>query len=152
MEELADHVGHLGAEHDVLLDGLAAQVDEAVLQAELLARGDLVTHGEGGRFGLVEHHNLGRLDLDFTRRDLLVGVAAAADHHARDGNHPLRANLSGRCCQRRIYGGVELHLGHAVAVAQVNEGAATQVAVACYPAIERNRRANIGGAECATGL
>ena len=92
------------------------------------------------------------------------------DDHPADPDDPLAADLLGDGVARldlgripeglggeirealdlaRLEGGVEDHLGHAVAVAQIDEDAAAEVTTVGYPAEEDDFLADVAGAELA---
>ena len=130
---------------DVELHGVAAQIDVAVFQAHLFVR----QHGVGGqerqRLRHVQNAQLFRHQFDFAGRDVGidgVGVAALDGSDGRD--HEFVAQRF----RFFVYGGVQFvvehHLGHAGAVAQIDEDDLAQVAAAVDPSHEHNFFAGIG--------
>lgn len=71
---LAHRGDHGRAQHDVAVHALAAQVQEAVLQAPLLVDPVLGVDGEGQGLGRAEQLDLGDLDLDLAGGQVGVHV------------------------------------------------------------------------------
>jgi len=142
------------AQHEVALHLRPAQVEEAVLEADLLADLGVGVDLEGWRLGLVEHGQGADEDLDFPAGQVEVAVLLAARAHCPgDLDDPFRAQAVGLLLDlRRADVGVEDHLGQAVAVAQVDEDDAAMVAVVLHPAAERDRLSEVRGPKLATGM
>ena len=134
------HVGnHLGAGDNVLVQGLAAQVEEAVFQAHILGILGLAEHRQRQFLGGGQDFDLLGENLDLTGPEIRVdGVGHAFLDHAVNTDHPFAANLFSRREGRRI--GVGDNLGQSVVITKVDEQHATMVAHAVYPA----RQADIG--------
>ncbi len=112
---------------------LAAQVEEAVGEAQVLRVVGLAEHRDGQLLGLRQHLDLGGVDLDLAGRQLGVdGAGGPVADLAVDADHPLRADLLGRLEGGAV--GVGDDLGQAVVVAQVDEQHAAVVAHAVHPA------------------
>ncbi len=140
-----------GAPHDVGVQRLAPEIEEAVFEAYVLRI-----------FGLAEHRHrqLGRLrqHLDLTRKNLdmagrQVGVhrfRRARLHLAVDADAPFGAHHFGQLEGRRI--GVGDHLRQAVMVPEVDEQQPAVIADAVHPAREADGRPHILGAKRAAGM
>lgn len=115
---------HLGAQPDCGRRAVAAQVQVAVFQPQLLPGG--LVELERQRRALAEHRQRGGVDLDVAGRDLGVGVALGADlDDALDGDAELGAQPV-RLGQH--VGSPEHHLRDAGGVPQVDEDDAAVVA------------------------
>ena len=89
-EVIPDEVRGLAAEHHVPLELVAAQVQEAMGQAQILPH-ILVIQGEGQGRGGVEDAQLREPDFHIARGQVGV-LALALGHHALDGQHELAAH------------------------------------------------------------
>jgi hypothetical protein len=107
--------------------------------------------GNGRRLRLVQQPDLLREHLDFTSVELRVdGVGAAqldGPHHGDDelGPEPLGDGHHGRVVRHQ-------HLCDAVAIADVEEQQAAEIANPMDPAEEDHLRADVGCPECAAGV
>ena len=119
----------LGAEQDVLVEMLAAQVQEPVFQPGLLGTVVLHVHLEGQRVGEAFHdQGLGN-DLDFSGGDRFVDrLRAPGDDLAGDDDDAFGADAL--ALLEEIPVGRDHHLGLAVVVSQVNE---QQLAMVPFP-------------------
>ena len=132
----------------------AADIEVAVAQADVLAGLDVVLDLEGRGLRGVEDLDMRDQDLDLARRELGIGLALGTlAHHAGDLDGPLGANGLGGV-ERRAAGvlGVEGDLGHAVAVAQVDEDETAVVAAAPHPTGEGDLLADMLGAQLVAGV
>src|SRR5690606_25321255 len=148
---LADGRDDRGPQQDVAVHALAAQVEEAVLQAPLLVDPVLGVDGErqGGRG--AQHLDLTDLDLDLAGRQLGVDVVrAAGDDLAVDPDDRLLGQLVQRLVGLRARPGDELR--DAGVVAQIDEEDAAQVAPIVQPATQPDVAADVRGAELAAGV
>jgi hypothetical protein len=147
----ADRIDDLPALHDVPVQPLAAQIEEAVLQADVF-RIFLVAENRHRQFRRrTQHLDLGRKHLDLPGRQIgIVGTRRAGAHLAVDPHHPFRAQRLGRLEGRAV--GIGHDLGQAVMVAQVDEQQAAMIADAVAPAGDAHRLANMGVAELAAGV
>ena len=142
---------HLRAQHDVAVQGLAAQVEEAVFQPHVLGIVRLAEHRDGQLLGLRQHGDRLRIDLD------LAGLKPGVDQpgvarldRSIDADHPLGAHRL-----RILEGGavgVGDDLSHAVMVAQVDEQQAAVIAHAQHPARQADGRARVGRAKGGAGV
>ncbi len=121
----------------------AAQVEVAVLQADVVGRGDRVVDRQRQRRGLGEHGQLAGDDLDRAGGQLRVLVAVRAGADLADDLH---AELVAQRVRVLL---AEDHLHHAGAVPQVDEDDTAVVAPAGHPACQRHRRAGVGGTQTA---
>lgn len=156
VEAEGHHLGADGADdgraqHDVAVHALAAQVEEAVLQAPLLVDPVLGVDREGQRGGLAQHLDLGDLDLDLAGRELRVDVVGAARGDLAVDPYD---GLLGELRQGLVAGGAgtgdELH--QTVVVAQIDEEDAAQVSAIVQPAAQPDVGADVRGAELAAGV
>ncbi len=106
--------------HDVLVQGLAPQIEKAVLQAQIFRVVGLAEHRDRQLLCRREHLDLGREQLDLAGRELGVDSALGARAHAAvDADYPLRAHRLRRLERRAV--GIGHDLRDAVVVAQVDE-------------------------------
>ena len=81
--------------HDVLVQGLAPQIEEAVLQPQIFRVVGLAEHRQRQLLGRRQHLDLGREQLDLAGRQVGVhGALGARAHLAVDADHPLGAHAS----------------------------------------------------------
>ena len=144
----ADAGDHPGAQQDVAVDALAAQIEEAVGEPQILA-GILIAVD-------LERQHLGRglqligLDaqLDLAGRKLRIDRLGRARHEPAgegdDAFHPHRFDLAEERAR-----GIDDALRDAVVIAQVDEQQIAVIALAVDPAGEAHRAAGIGKAELA---
>jgi hypothetical protein len=141
----------LGAGHDVGVQRLAAQIEEAVLEANVL--GILLLAGDRHRqfLGAAEHGDPAGEDLDRAGGEVGVhGRGVAGLHLALDGDDAFDAQrLQDR--QRRAVA-IGHDLGDAVMVAQIDEEHAAMVALAVDPARQADALPGLGGRERAAGV
>ena len=149
---LAAHGGDdLGALDDVLVQRLAAQVEEAVLEADVFRVVRLAEDRQRQFLRRRQHLNLLGVELDLAGRHVLVdGVVGARLDEAVDADHPFAADRLGQFEGRAV--GIGDDLGHAVVVAQVDEEDAAMVADTVNPAGETNGGADIGLPQGGTGV
>ena len=116
----------------VLQHRLAAQVEIAIAQAQLLARGLVVM--ERRRLRLREHGELRREQLDLAAREVRVHRALGPlAHAALDGEHVLAAQPLGLGEHLGLVR-IEHDLQQPFAIAQVDEDHAAVIAAAVHPA------------------
>ena len=130
---LAHFRDDLGAEHQVFVQFFAAEVEEAVFQAQrfggLLILGDL----EREHFGLAEDLHVFRNEFDLARGEFLVdGLGGACDDRAGEADDRFDAPAFQFLIETHFR--VDDDLGLAVVVAQVDEDDAAMVADAVDPA------------------
>ena len=139
------------AEEQIALDRAAAQVEVAVLHAQVVAAVGVVLDGEWRGVGRVEDVEFIHLDFDLAGGDLQVLGLALAD--GADGlDDELAAELPGLATEVGVGVHVEGELRDAVAVAQVHEGEAAEVAGALDPAAQGDGLSDVVGAKFAAGV
>ena len=131
---------------------LAAEVEEAVLEAHLLALlGLFVRDVERRHAGDALHHELVRLDLDLAGGQVVVDRLGIAQLDlARHGDDALEVCLLHEAEETAAR--VHDDLGDAVVVAQVHEEDAAVVAEAEHPAGETDGLAGVFLAELVAGM
>ncbi len=146
------HLGDdLGARHDVLVQRVAAQVEEAVFEADVLGIVRLAEHRQRQFLGRRQHLDLARENLDLAGRQIGVGgLGGARLDLAVDADHPFAAHGLGRLEGRRIRIGDDL--GQAVVVAQVDEQQPAMVADAVHPARNADGGADVGFPQLGAGM
>ena len=93
----ADRVDHLRAQHDVVVQVLAAQIEEAVLEPDVLGIFLLAEHRQRQLGRRPQHLDLVDIDLDLAGRQVRVERAlGAVAHLAVDADHPLGAQRLGQ--------------------------------------------------------
>ena len=134
------------AQHDVGVQLLAPEIEEAVFEPRVLGIGLIAEHRQRQVAGRAEHLDLAHVDLDVAGRHVRVFRARRAlAHVAVDAHDEFRAQLLGMLERRRI--GIDDALRHAVMVAQIDEQHAAVVADAMAPAGKTDRLALLGEAE-----
>ena len=137
--------------HDVLVQGLAPEIEKAVLQAQIFRVVGLAEHRDRQLLCRGEHLDLGREQLDLAGRELGVdGALGALAHAAVDAHHPLGAQGLGDLERGAV--GIGHDLGDPVVVAQVDEQEPAVVAHAVHPAREARGLADVGSAQRAAGV
>ena len=130
----AHRIDDPAAQHDVGVQLLAPEVEEAVLEPRVLGIGLVAEHRQRQVAGRAEHLDLAHVDLDQAGRHLGVFRARrdACAPFAVDAHDEFRAQLLGVLEGRRIR--IDHALGDAVMIAQVDEQHAAVVADAMAPA------------------
>ena len=149
---LAQEADHLGAQDDVVVQLFAAEVEEPVLEAHLLALLGLVVRDVERRdAGGALHDELVRLNLDLAGGEVGVDRLGVAELHlARHGDDAFEVRLLDEA--KEAAARVHDDLGDAVVVAQVYEQDAAVVAEAEHPAGEPDRLAGVLLAELVAGM
>ncbi len=133
MHVAAHGLRNFEALHNDGVQRLAAQIEEAILQAEIFRVVGFAEDGDGQFLGFGEDFDLGGIDFDRAGCELGVGRAVGAlAHLAIDADDPLGAQFFGHLEGRAV--GIGDDLGQAVMVAQVDEEHAAVVADAVDPA------------------
>ena len=139
------------AGHDVLVELLAAKVEETVLKPYVLRIFLLAEHRQRQFGRRSQHLDLVDVQLDRAGRQIRIfGAGRTAAQPAVDPNHPFRAQLFGILERRRIRVGDALR--QPVMVAQVDEEHAAMVANTMAPARQANRLVDIALPERAAGV
>ena len=134
------------AQHDVGVQVLAAQIEEAVFEPDLLRIILLAEHRHRQFGGRPQHLDLVDIDLDLAGRQFgVVGALGALAHLAVDAHHPFRAQRLGQLEGRAV--GIGHHLRQPVMVAQIDEQHAAMVADAVAPARQAHRLADVALAQ-----
>ena len=137
--------------HDILVQLLAAQIEEAVFEPRLFRIFLLAEHRHRQFAGRPQHFDFA--DIDFNRAGRQVGILGAAGpaaHLAVDAHHPFRAQRLGHLERWAV--GIGHHLGEPIMVAQVDEQHAAMVADAMAPARQANLGADVAVAKRAAGM
>ncbi len=150
----ADGAGGLGAQLEETDVAGAAEVEEAVFEAEVFVHlvGLIVVHRER-QVGtdVMDHEGLGG-DFDAARGKLGVdGLGRAGADLAGDLDDGFRLQALGDFLNT-VGAWIEDHLGHPFAVAEVDEGHAAEVALGVDPTHEGHGLAGVGGAEGVAGM
>ena len=147
----ANRINDLTAQHDVLVQLLAPQIEEAVPEPRVLRIGLVAEHRERQVARRPQDFDLSHIDLDETGRHLgVLCTERALAHPAVDPNDEFRAQfLRFREC-RRIR--IDDALGEAVMVAQIDEQQAAVIADAMAPARKPDVGAVLGKGKGAAGV
>ena len=147
----AHGVHHVDAQHDVLVQALATQVEEAIFQAGLFGIVLIAEDRQGQLRRLAQHFDLGHIDLDLAGRHVgVLGSGRAGAHLAVEPHDPFGAQGLGGGEGGRVR--INDALGHAVMVAQVDEQHAAVVADAVAPAGEADVLADEGCGGLGAGM
>ena len=149
VQVITDGPGDPGAQLDVVLHRLPAQVHVAVTQADIILH-VFIIQLKRRRFGLVQDFQGVPQHFHFTGSQVRVdGALRAPAYPAGDTDHEF---IPERLCKRKRFGpvGVVDHLGQTVPVAQVNEDHAAVVAAPVYPAAQRDLLADQAGRQLST--
>ena len=139
------------AGHDVLVQLLAAKIEEAVLEPDFLGVFLIAEHRHRQFACLAQHFDLVDEDFDGAGRQFrIVSALGAAAHLAVDLHHPLGTQLLGETESLGIR--IDHALRHSVVVAQIDEQQSTMVADTVTPAGQPDLLANVGIAEGAAGV
>ena len=146
-----DRINDCAALHDVLVQVLATQVEEPVLEPCFLGIFLLAEHRHRQFAGRPQNLDLADIDLDRAGRQVgILGAARPPPHLAVDPHHPFRAQRLGHLESRAV--GIGHHLGEPVMVAQIDEQHAAMVANAVAPARQPGLDADVALAERAAGM
>ena len=148
---VADRPDHPRPQHDVVVQGLAAQVQKAEGEARLLG---VILIAEDRQRQFVrgtQHLDFGRIDLDLAGGQLGVDQRRVAQlDPSVNAHHGFRAQPVHRGECRAV--AVGQHLRHAVMVAQIHEQHAAVVADPVHPARQADGGPGIGGLQVAAGM
>jgi hypothetical protein len=152
---LAHAPSHLGddlrARDDVAVERLAAQIEKAILEADVLGIVWLAEDRQRQFLRRRKHFHVAGEYLDLAGRQIGVdGFRRARLHHAVDADDPLAAHGLGSLEAGRI--GIGDDLGEAVMVAQVDEKQAAMIAHAMDPAGQADILADIRFPEGGAGV
>ena len=147
----ADRLDDRKTAHDVGVQRLAAQIEEAVLQAQVFRVIGLGEDRHGQFAGFREHFYLGCEQLDGAGRQFVVPRSLGPFAHlAIDADDPFGTHLLGHRECRAV--GVGDDLGQPIVVAQVDEQHPAMVADAMDPPGQAHVVADIGLAQRRTGV
>ena len=130
------------AEFKVAAHGAAADVQIAVLHAQVIAAIGIFFNGEGRRVGGVEHGEFAHIDFDVACGHLVV-LGIAFGHDALHLQNVFASKFVGALAKSCVSFFVENKLGDAIAVAQVDKGHTTHFAATLHPSSEGNGLANM---------
>ena len=151
LHALAHGIDDRAAGHDVLVQFLAAKVEETVLKPYVLRIFLLAEHRQRQLARRSQHLDLADIELDRAGRQFRIfGACGTAAQLAVDPHHPFRAQLFGVLEGRRIRIGDALR--QAVMVAQIDEQHTAMVANTMAPAGQTNGLADIALTERAAGV
>ena len=139
---VAGEHGHAVTQLEVAAHGGAADVEVAVAHAEVVAAIAIVLDGEGRSLGLVEDNELGDFDFDVASGKFGV-LAGTLDDGASGLDDIFAAKATGFFTELGVGFHVEGELGDAIAVAEVDEGHASEVATALQPATKGDLLADV---------
>ena len=141
----------LRAQHDVVVQLLATQVEEAVFEAGILGIFEIAEDRQRQFGRRTEHLDPCREDLDRTGRQIgVLGTGETGLDLAVNAHDPFRAQCLGIGEGRRIR--IDHDLRHAVMVAQIDEEHAAMVADAMAPAGQAHVLADVALTERAAGV
>ena len=147
----AQRVDDLAAQHDVGVQFLAPQVEEAVFEPGLFRIFLVAEHRHRQFGGGPQHLDLIDIDLDLAGRQFgVLGAGRALAQLAVDAHHPFRAQRLGQFERLAVRIGHDLR--EAVMVAQVDKQHAAVVADAMAPAGQADLFADVGFAQGAAGM
>ena len=141
-EVVADEHGHAVAELEIAADGVATDVEVAVAHTEVVAAIAVVLDGEGGSLGLVEDGEFTDIDFDVAGGELGI-FRGTLDDDASDLKDVFAPEAAGLLTESGVGFHVEGELGDAIAVAEVDEGHASEVAAALEPATKGDLLAEV---------
>ena len=146
LHPLAHGIDDRAAGHDVLVQLLATQVEEAVLKPDVFRIFLLAEHRQRQLGRRPQHLDLANIDFDHAGRQFrVIGAIGTAAHLAVDPHHPFRAELFDFLERRRIRVGHAL--GQPVMIAQIDEQHAAMVADAMAPAGKTDGLADVAFAK-----
>ncbi len=149
LHPLAQRIDDPAAQHDIGVQLLAAQIEEAIAQPRLLRIGKIAEHRQRQLGRRAQHLDLGHIDLDQAGRHVRVlGACGALAHLAVESRDPFGTQLLRVFEGRRV--GIDHALGEAVMVAQIDEQNPAVVANAVAPAGEPYFLAGMGLARLST--
>ncbi len=139
------------AQHDVLMQFFAPQIEEAVAQPYVFRIILLAGHGHRQFGGGSQNLDSGDIDFDESGRHFKIfGARGAAPDRSVDPDDPFRPKFSGLIESLRIR--VDHALSNAVMIAQIDEQHAAMIANAMAPAGKTNRLAGLRFARVAAAM
>ena len=147
----AKRINDLAAQHDVLVELLAPQIEEAVPEPRVLGIGLVAEHRQRQIAGRPQHLDLADVDLDEAGRHLgIFGAAGRLRTSPSTRIDEFRAQLLRFAEGGRIR--IDHALGEAVVVAQIDEQQAAVIADAMAPAGKPDVGAVLGEGQGAAGM
>ena len=147
----ADRVDDRAAQHDVVVQLLAAQIEKAIFEPDLFRVFLVAEHRHRQVTGRAQDFDLVDINLDLARRQVRVlGAFRPLAQLAVDPDHPFRPQRLSQLEGRTV--GITDHLGQAVMVAQVDEQHAAMVANPVAPARQTDILADVAFAQRAAGV
>ena len=147
----AHRIDDRAAGHDVVVQLLAAQVEEAVFEPDVLGIFLFAEHRQRQFAGLAQHLDIGDEQFDRAGRQVgILGALGAPAHPAVEPHHPFRPQLLDLAEHRRI--GIGDALGQPVMVTQVDEQHAAMVADTMAPAGQPRGLVDVVFAQRAAGV
>ena len=147
----AHRIDDPAAQHDVGVQLLAPEVEEAVLEPRVLRVRLVAEHRQRQLAGRAEHLDLAHVDLDQAGRHLgVLGAGGTLADRAVDAHDIFGAQLLRLAEGRRIR--IDHALADAVMIAQVDEQNAAVVADAMAPARQADSLPVLGKPEGAAGV
>ena len=152
VERFANLEDHAVPQLDIAVQSRTPQIEIAVAQTRLFARGHFVFDQERRRLRIVQDVQPRGHHFHFARRNFGIRFLAA-NHAAFDRDHEFRAQVLGLRVRLRIQLLVEHNLRDSGAVAQIDKNQLAQVAPPMHPAHEddvfiRIRRAQLPAVFC----
>jgi len=144
-------INDLTAGHDVLVQLLATQIEEAIFQPDLFRVFQIAEHRQRQFGGFTQHLDVGDEHFDLAGRQVgIVGALRAMANLAVDLHHPLRTQLFRQL--ERLGIRIDDALRHAVMVAQIDEQQTAVIADAMAPARQADVGVDVALAERAAGM
>ena len=148
---LADGLNDFGAEHDVVVQFIAAQIEEAVFKAERLGRLLVLRDLERNLIGFAEDFHFLCNKFNLTCREFRIDrFLGSGNDRSGEGNNRFHAPFFQFLIE--IHLRIDHDLGLSVVVAQINEDHAAVVAHAVNPACKFRFLSDIGLSESAACL
>ena len=147
----AHRIDHLAAQHDVVVELLAPQVEEAISQPRILGIRLVAEHRQRQFAGWPQHFDLTDINLDAARRHCPGFSVPAGRLRTLPSSRTTHSERSFSASEgRRIR--IDHALGQAVMVAQIDEQHAAMVADAVAPAGQADVCAVLGEGQGAAGV
>src|SRR5699024_1744163 len=146
VEVVPGDLGDLVAHQDVFLQVGTAQVQIAVLQAQVLFHAGVFHDLKGRGFGFAQNPQFLHIDFHLAGGDFHVPGVPLPDN-APGCQHILGTGGKGLVENSPVGAVVKGQLNHAAAVPQIDEDQLSQIALTLYPAEDNGFLSDIGGAK-----